>query len=72
MYHRIAATLSVWAAHTRDALEQRIAEGRESPDRGDISITTVIIWVAAVGAAVAIAGVIAVIGTRYAGRLRNI
>lgn len=72
MYHRIAATLSVWAAHLRDKTQERIEETRHQPDRGDISITTVIIWVAAVGAAVAIAGVIAVIGTRYAGRLRNI
>lgn len=34
-------------------------------DRGDISITTVIIWVAAVAGALAIGGTIAVVIARY-------
>lgn len=34
-------------------------------DRGDISITTIIIWVAAVAGAIAIAGTIGVVITRY-------
>ncbi|UUU44924.1 hypothetical protein [Streptomyces sp. NBC_00162] len=34
-------------------------------DRGDISITTIIIWVAAVAGAIAIAGTIGIVITRY-------
>lgn len=42
-----------------------LAEASRQPDRGDISITTVIIWVAAVGGALAIAGTIAVVIAKY-------
>ncbi|MFC9409340.1 hypothetical protein ACFRAA_32035 [[Kitasatospora] papulosa] len=41
-------------------------------DRGDISITTVIIWVAAVAGALLIAGTIAVVVSRYNGMLTGI
>ncbi|MFE9604497.1 hypothetical protein [Streptomyces hokutonensis] len=43
----------------------RVKEASRRPDRGDISITTVIIWVAAVGGALAIAGTIAVVIAKY-------
>ncbi|MBK6013540.1 hypothetical protein [Streptomyces sp. MBT53] len=46
-------------------LATRIEEATRQPDRGDISITTVIIWVAAVGGALAIAGTIAVVIAKY-------
>ena len=42
------------------------------PDRGDISLTTVIIWVAAVTGALVIAGTIAAVITRYNGTLNGI
>lgn len=45
-------------------LKSRIEEGG-ADDRGDISITTIIIWVAAVAGALAIAGTIAIVLTRY-------
>ncbi|WP_030731427.1 hypothetical protein [Streptomyces sp. NRRL S-237] len=41
-------------------------------DRGDISITTIIIWVAAVAGAIAIAGTIAVVVGRYNTKLSGI
>lgn len=50
-------------------LQERLEEARRHPDRGDISITTVIIWVAAVTGAVLIAGTIAVVIARYNGKL---
>ncbi|MFJ5218715.1 hypothetical protein ACIP98_28840 [Streptomyces sp. NPDC088354] len=51
----------------------RLEEGRaRGSDRGDISITTVIIWVAAVGGAIAIAATISVIVTKYNGQLTGI
>ncbi|MDH6222718.1 hypothetical protein [Streptomyces pseudovenezuelae] len=60
------------AARTRQAvirLTTRVQEGLEEaarrPDRGDISTTTVIIWVAAVTGALLIAGTIAVVIARY-------
>ncbi|MFH8698949.1 hypothetical protein [Streptomyces chartreusis] len=52
----------------RDALE----EATRRPDRGDISLTTVIIWVAAVTGALVIAGTIAAVIARYNGTLNGI
>jgi hypothetical protein len=46
-------------------LATRVEEASRQPDRGDISLTTVIIWVAAVTAAGVIAGTIAVVVARY-------
>ncbi|WP_328499645.1 hypothetical protein OG828_49040 [Streptomyces sp. NBC_00457] len=46
-------------------LEDGLGEAGRRPDRGDISITTVIIWVAAVAGAVAIAGTIAIVINKY-------
>jgi hypothetical protein len=53
-------------------LSTRLEELSRRPDRGDISITTVIIWVAAVTGALVIAGTIAVVIARYNGRLTGI
>ncbi|MEU9087483.1 hypothetical protein [Streptomyces sp. NPDC048357] len=44
--------------------KSRLEQGGAS-DRGDISITTIIIWVAAVAGAIAIAGTIGLVITRY-------
>ncbi|MGW6412312.1 hypothetical protein ACWF95_34680 [Streptomyces vinaceus] len=52
-------------------LKSRIEEGGAS-DRGDISITTIIIWVAAVAGALAIAGTIGVVLAKYNGNLAGI
>ncbi|MFD8952804.1 hypothetical protein ACFV0B_28590 [Streptomyces xanthophaeus] len=41
-------------------------------DRGEISITTIIIWVAAVAGAIAIAGTIGVVISKYNGKLSGI
>jgi hypothetical protein len=67
------------AARTRRAvlrLATRLHEGLEEatrrPDRGDISTTTVIIWVAAVTGAVLIAGTIAVVISKYNGQLAGL
>ncbi|MER5913009.1 hypothetical protein ABT124_21535 [Streptomyces sp. NPDC001982] len=67
------------AARTRRAvlrLTTRLHEGLEEatrrPDRGDISTTTVIIWVAAVTGAVLIAGTIAVVIAKYNGQLAGL
>jgi len=53
-------------------LEESLAEVSRRPDRGDISITTVIIWVAAVTGALVIAGTIAVVIAKYNGNLSGI
>ncbi|MFF1628228.1 hypothetical protein [Streptomyces sp. NPDC058272] len=67
------------AARTRRAvirLTMRLQEGLEEatrrPDRGDISTTTVIIWVAAVTGAVLIAGTIAIVIAKYNGKLNGL
>ncbi len=53
-------------------LEEGLTELSRRPDRGDISITTVIIWVAAVTGALVIAGTIAAVIARYNGNLAGI
>lgn len=61
---------AVLAVSTR--LEECLAEVQRRPDRGDISITTVIIWVAAVTGALLIAGTIAAVIAKYNGNLSGI
>ncbi|MFD9483611.1 hypothetical protein ACFWBX_06325 [Streptomyces sp. NPDC059991] len=50
-------------------VREGFGEAARRPDRGDISITTVIIWVAAVTGALLIAGTIAVVIAKYNGNL---
>ena len=64
-------TLAVRLAGAAQWLQGRIEAGR-GRDRGDISITTVIIWVAAVAGALVIAGTIAVVISKYNGKLSGI
>ncbi|MEU4087648.1 hypothetical protein [Streptomyces aureus] len=53
-------------------IRQGLDEAGRRPDRGDISTTTVIIWVAAVTGAVLIAGTIAVVISKYNGKLSGL
>ncbi|WP_208785579.1 hypothetical protein, partial [Streptomyces griseorubiginosus] len=53
-------------------VQQALTEAARRPDRGDISTTTVIIWVAAVTGAVLIAGTIAVVIAKYNGKLAGL
>ncbi|MGW5434113.1 hypothetical protein ACWET9_44400 [Streptomyces sp. NPDC004059] len=53
-------------------LNESLEDARRQPDRGDISITTVIIWVAAVTGALLIAGSIAVVIDKYNGKLSGL
>ncbi|MEU5194513.1 hypothetical protein AB0G86_10695 [Streptomyces scabiei] len=53
-------------------LQESLQEARRRPDRGDVSTTTVIIWVAAVTGAVMIAGTIAVVIAKYNGKLSGL
>ncbi|MFJ8786994.1 hypothetical protein [Streptomyces sp. NPDC102476] len=53
-------------------VQEGLEETRRRPDRGDISTTTVIIWVAAVTGAVLIAGTIAVVIAKYNGQLNGL
>ncbi|MFJ1974094.1 hypothetical protein ACIO93_36305 [Streptomyces sp. NPDC087903] len=53
-------------------LQEGLQEAQRRPDRGDISTTTVIIWVAAVTGAVLIAGTIAVVIAKYNGKLSGL
>ncbi|THA70670.1 hypothetical protein E6P78_08785 [Streptomyces sp. A0958] len=46
-----------------DVLAARLKEARERPDRGDVSISTIIIWVAVIAVAAGIATIIG--GTLY-------
>ncbi|WP_413804338.1 hypothetical protein [Streptomyces sp. OE57] len=68
MRYLVAKTVVALSAAWGRGLE----EARRRPDRGDISITTVIIWVAAVGGAIAIAGTIAAVVAKYNGKLSGI
>jgi hypothetical protein len=53
-------------------MQDGLQEAARRPDRGDISTTTVIIWVAAVTGAVLIAGTIAVVIAKYNGKLSGL
>ncbi|MPY30116.1 hypothetical protein FNH09_01925 [Streptomyces adustus] len=53
-------------------VQEGLQEASRRPDRGDISTTTVIIWVAAVTGAVLIAGTIAVVIAKYNGKLSGL
>ncbi|MBY8345813.1 hypothetical protein LXH13_39500 [Streptomyces spinosirectus] len=53
-------------------MREVLEETARRPDRGDISITTVIIWVAAVVGALLIAGAIAVVISKYNVKLGGI
>ena len=53
-------------------MQDGLDEAKRRPDRGDISTTTVIIWVAAVTGAVLIAGTIAVVISKYNGKLSGL
>ncbi|MFE4254406.1 hypothetical protein ACFRU3_33880 [Streptomyces sp. NPDC056910] len=53
-------------------LQARLEEVAKRPDRGDISITTVIIWVASITGALLIAGTIALVISKYNGKLAGI
>jgi hypothetical protein len=53
-------------------LQGRVQELREDGDRGDISISTVIIWVAVIGGAVAIAAVLTALFTKYKGKVSGL
>ncbi|MFJ3714119.1 MULTISPECIES: hypothetical protein [unclassified Streptomyces] len=48
------------------------AEASRRPDRGDVSITTIIIWVAAIAGAIAVAGTIALVISKYNANLSGI
>ncbi|MGP4009953.1 hypothetical protein [Streptomyces sp. 4N124] len=64
MKHTVARTYRAVRWLT-SRLEDGLGEAVRRPDRGDISITTVIIWVAAVAGALVIAGTIAIVINRY-------
>ncbi|WP_331733742.1 hypothetical protein OHU34_45240 (plasmid) [Streptomyces sp. NBC_00080] len=71
MKHTAARTYR--AAHwLTTRLQESLEEAKQRPDRGDISTTTVIIWVAAVTGAVLIAGTIAIVITKYNGKLSGL
>ncbi|MEV6574850.1 hypothetical protein [Streptomyces sp. NPDC051577] len=66
--------MTKYAIRLAVALKSRWEEVQEhaAEDRGDISITTIIIWVAAVAGALAIAGTIGIVVTKYNGKLSGI
>ncbi|MGW5355261.1 hypothetical protein ACWERV_32670 [Streptomyces sp. NPDC004031] len=67
--YTLATRLATAARQTWDRLEQG---RRRGDDRGDISITTVIIWGAVIAGALVIASTIAVILTKYNGKLGDL
>jgi hypothetical protein len=74
--HHVAAPAGARAHRAGARLATRVrevlADTARRPDRGDISITTVIIWVAAVAGALLIAGTIAVVISKYNVKLGGI
>ena len=75
MWTELTTRLTVAAQQLADVGRRRIDtvidDARREPDRGDISVTTVIIWVAAVAGAIAIAGAIALVITKYKTKLET-
>ncbi|MGW1768225.1 hypothetical protein ACWCQL_29800 [Streptomyces sp. NPDC002073] len=71
MMTKLAAQATTAAFATARWFKSRIEQGG-AKDRGDISITTIIIWVAATAGALAIAGTIAVVISKYNGKLSGI
>ncbi|WUD70299.1 hypothetical protein OG937_45845 [Streptomyces sp. NBC_00510] len=69
MISRLARPLTAAYLWARKQHAKGIERGS---DAGDISITTVIIWVAAVTGALIIAGTIAVVISKYNGQLSGI
>ncbi|MEU6496848.1 hypothetical protein ABZ890_41845 [Streptomyces sp. NPDC046984] len=67
---RVLANRALLRITTR--VQEGLKEATRRPDRGDISTTTVIIWVAAVTGAVLIAGTIAVVISKYNGKLNGL
>ncbi|TLS45746.1 hypothetical protein FE633_13360 [Streptomyces montanus] len=53
-------------------LQESLEEAKRRPDRGDISTTTVIIWVASITGAVLIAGTITIVIAKYNGKLNGL
>ncbi|MBT2611450.1 hypothetical protein J7I97_25125 [Streptomyces sp. ISL-87] len=66
--------MTKYAIRLAVALKSRWEEVQKhsAQDRGDISITTIIIWVAAVAGALTIAGTIGIVVTKYNGLLSGI
>lgn len=64
MMTRLAVRATTAASATAAWFKSRIEQGG-ADDQGDISITTIIIWVAATAGALAIAGTIAVVIAKY-------
>lgn len=64
--------LTICLSKLEERLRQVHAEARRGGDRGDISITTVIIWVAAVTGALLIAGTIGIVIAKYNSKLSGI
>ncbi|MDR6980111.1 glucose-6-phosphate dehydrogenase assembly protein OpcA [Streptomyces sp. 3330] len=69
---RLHIALTRAAGWIASRIEEGQLERERRPDSGDISITTVIIWVAAVTGAVLIAGTIAVVVAKYNGKLSGL
>ncbi|MET8288348.1 hypothetical protein ABZV80_24265 [Streptomyces sp. NPDC005132] len=65
---RTCGAVHVWGVRLRERLE----EASRQPDRGDISITTVIIWAAGITGAILIAGTIAIVINKYNGKLTGL
>ncbi|MBV9022534.1 MAG: hypothetical protein JO362_01725 [Streptomycetaceae bacterium] len=59
--------LAIWTF-----LRARIDEARDDGDRGDISISTVIIWVAVIAGAVLIAAALTALFTKYKGKVSGL
>ncbi|MFJ3826001.1 hypothetical protein [Streptomyces nodosus] len=56
-----------------EALNERLRDVRNNDDRGDVSISTVIIWVAVIGVAVGIATIIGVtLYNKYSAQLTGL
>ncbi|MCC2280844.1 hypothetical protein LKL35_36570 [Streptomyces sp. ET3-23] len=72
MRNTITTKVAAWLTVLATLTHHRIEEVRRRPDRGDISISTVIIWVAVIAGAVAIAGTIAAVIAKYNGKLAGI
>jgi hypothetical protein len=64
--------LTPWLSALENRLDEARNQARQCRDRGDISITTVIIWVAAVTGALLIAGTIGLVIAKYNSKLAGI
>jgi len=72
MLNRCAVALTMLSAALQDRWETARTEMKDRKDAGEIAVSTVIIWAAAIGGALAIAGTITAVLLKANGKLDSV